>query len=170
MRRARTRTAAAALLAALACGVASSGEQAAQPGPPIVAIVLTDGKLLPLAARAGSDWQLLPWPRHDVQESQEPSVPASVAAIPKEWFAPLTSLPSTWRLEAINGKRTSIHAATPTRWQVATFEAVGLTTDYVDPDPAQRTFDFNAGIAVSGDVDTLPVGELDEASPEWAHL
>jgi hypothetical protein len=73
-------------------------------------------------------------------------------------------------MQAINGERTSIHAVTPTRWQVATFDAVGLATDYVDPDPTQRSFDFNAGIAVSGDIDTLPVRELDEASPEWAHL
>jgi hypothetical protein len=157
------------LATALAAGPASSAQPAA--GPPVVAIVLTDGKLLPLAAAAGGEWRLLPWPRHDVTEPQAPPpVPASVAAIPKEWFAPLASLPSTWRLQEINGKRSAIHAVAPTRWQVATFDAVGLSTDYVDPDPDQRSADFNAGIAVSGEVDTLPVDELDESSAEWAHL
>ena len=171
MRRPNTRTALAALLAILAGGVSFSGEQP-QTGPPVVAIVLTDGKLLPLAAaRAGGDWQLLAWPRHELQDGRAPlALPASAAAIPRDWFSPLPALPSTWRLETINGRRTAIHAAAPTRWQIATFDAIGLSTDYVDPDPAQRSFDFNAGIAVAGDVDTLPIRELDEASPEWAHL
>ena len=158
------------LLAVLACGAPSSGQPAA--ATPVVAVVLTDGKLLPLAAvRAGGDWQLLPWPRHAVSDAQ-PSfpVPATTGAIPREWFAPLNALPFTWRMQAINGSRTPIHAMVPTRWQVATFDAIGLTTDYVDPDPNERSFDFNAGIAVAGDVETLPVVELDEASPEWAHL
>src|SRR5215831_11282515 len=151
MQGAETRIAA-TLLAVLACGAASSGEQA-QGGPPVLAVVLTDGKLLPLASgRAGGDWQLLPWPRHEFQAAQ-PSVPVPPTkdAIPREWFTPLPSLPSTWRLQAINGARSAIHATAPTRWQIATFDAVGLATDYVDPDPSQRSFDFNAGIAVAGD-------------------
>jgi hypothetical protein len=165
------RLAAATLLAVLACGVSSSG-QPAPASTPVVAIVLTDGKLLPLATfRAGADWQMLAWPRHALREPQPaPPLPATTAMIPREWFAPLTALPSLWRMQPINGARSAIHAAVPTRWQVATFDAVGLATDYVDPDPTQRSFDFNAGIAVAGDIDTLPVRELDEASPEWAHL
>jgi hypothetical protein len=163
-----TRTAA-TLLAVLGCGAALSGQQA--PQPPVVAVVLTDGKLLPLAARPSGDWQLLPWPRHGIQESQPAlPVPANAAAIPKNWFTPLAALPSTWRLQPLNGKSTTIHAVSPTRWQIATFDAIGLTTDYLDPDPQKRSFDFNAGIAVAGDVDTLPVQELDEASPEWSRL
>lgn len=159
-------------LAVLACGASSAGQPAA-PMLPVVAVVLTDGKLLPLATMkpGAAEWQPLPWPRHRAQDAQAaPLVPATMAAIPREWFAPIPALPSTWRMQAINGARTSIHVAAPTRWQVAMFDAVGLATDYVDPDPTQRSFDFNAGVAVAGDVDTLPVRELDEASPEWAHL
>ena len=163
-----TRTAA-TLLAVLGCGAALSGQQA--PQPPVVAVVLTDGKLLPLAARSSSDWQMMPWPRHEFQEAQPaPPVPANAAAIPKNWFTPLAALPSTWRLQPLNGKPTTIHAVSPTRWQIASFDAVGFATDYVDPDPNRRSFDFNAGIAVYGDVDALPTRELDEGSPEWAHL
>jgi hypothetical protein len=138
----------------------------------VVAIVLTDGKLLPLAVRPAAEWQMLPWPRHELSESQAPAlIPPTTAGIPREWFVPLPALPATWRLQPINGtSATAIHAATPTRWQIATFDAVGLATDYVDPDPQQRSFDYNAGIAVSGNIDTLPVRELDEGSPEWAHL
>jgi len=140
-------------------------------GTPVVAIVLTDGKLLPLAARPGDTWQPLAWPRFAVDDPQSlTTLPSSASAIPKPWFAPLPALPSTWRLQAINGRRTIIHTAAPTRWQIATFDTVGLATDYVDPDPARRSFDFNAGIAVSGDIETLPVREADESSPEWAHL
>ena len=164
------RLAIATLLAVLACGAPSSGQPA--PATPVVGVVLTDGKLLPLAAiKAGGDWQLLPWPRHPVRDAQPTlPVPATTGSIPREWFAPLSALPSIWRMQAINGARTAIHATVPTRWQVATFDAIGLATDYVDPDPNERSFDFNAGIAVAGEVETLPVRELDEASPEWAHL
>ncbi|HEY2431698.1 MAG TPA: hypothetical protein VGI12_03420 [Vicinamibacterales bacterium] len=166
MRNRAIRTAIAALAAALVSGAGA----AAQPsqGPPVVAIVLTDGKLLPFAVASGSDWQLLPWPRHEFSENQA-AVPVP-AAIPREWFAPLSSLPSSWRLQTIGGKPTAIHVANPAHWQVATFDAIGFATDYVDPDPDQRSSDFNAGIAVAGDVDTLPVDELDESSPQWAHL
>jgi hypothetical protein len=164
------RTIAAASLAMLVCGTVSSG-QPQPPATPVVAIVLTDGKLLPLAVRPASEWQMLPWPRHELAESPTPpSIPANAAAIPKEWFTPLSTLPATWRLQPINGQPTAIHTAAPTHWQIATFDAVGLATDYVDPDPAQRSFDYNAGIAVSGNAESLPVRELDEASPEWAHL
>lgn len=165
------RIAVGALLAVLAAGASSSGQPAAA-AVPVVGVVLTDGKLLPLATiRPGGDWQLLPWPRHGEREAQPaPPVPSTTAAIPREWFAPLAALPSTWRMQPINGARTAIHATVPTRWQVATFDAIGLATDYVDPDPNERSFDFNAGIAVAGEIETLAVGELDEASPEWAHL
>src|SRR5205823_4029993 len=112
------RTAAATLLAVLACGAAVSSDQPAAQ-PPVVAIVLTDGKLLPLAVRPNGDWELLPWPRHDLQESQ-PSlpVPSTVGSIPRTWFMPLAALPSTWKLQPINGKPTTIHVAVPTRWQI----------------------------------------------------
>src|SRR5207253_8647009 len=125
-----TRIAVGTWLAVLACGASSSG-QAGAPATPVVGVVLTDGKLLPLATvkPGGGDWQLLPWPRHAAQEPQAgPAVPPTASAIPKEWFAPLPALPSTWRMQAINGARTSIHAAAPTRWQVATFDAIGLLT------------------------------------------
>jgi hypothetical protein len=141
------------------------------PAMPAVAVVLSDGKLLPLGAFPAGGWRLLPWPHHDVAQAQPSApVPASVAAIPRSWFAPLPALPVTWRLQPINGRATVVHAASPTRWQVASFDAVGLATDYVDPDPKRRSFDFNAGLAVTGDVETLPITEFDESSSEWAHL
>jgi hypothetical protein len=157
---------AATLLAVVACGGTLSGQQASS--VPAVAVVLTDGKLLPLAARSAAGWQLLPWPHHEFHDGQPE--PPSLMAIPKDWFAPLTTLPTTWRFQPINGKRTVIHSAAPTRWQIASFDATGFATDYVDPDSNRRSFDYNAGIAVAGDVEALPVRELDESSPEWNRL
>jgi len=158
-------------LAALAATSQTATPREQTPGMPAVAVVLSDGKLLPLGALPAGGWRLLPWPRHDVQRAQpSPPLPASAATIPRSWFAPLPALPLTWRLQPINGRPTVIHAASLTRWQVASFDAVGFATDYVDPDPKRRSFDFNAGIAVAGDVDALPVVELDESSPEWARI
>lgn len=162
-------TVATLLAVVVASGAAPSGQP--RSAIPVVAIVLTDGKLLPFAAKASGAWQTLPWPRHEFQEAQpSPFIPANPGSIPREWFAPLAALPSTWRLQPINGKGVAIHTMSPTRWQIATFDTVGFTTDYLDPDPKQRVYDFNAGIAVSGDVDALVVRELDESSSDWAHI
>src|SRR5438045_6943984 len=105
-------------LAVLGSVAVSSAQPVPAATTPVVAVVLTDGKLLPLASvRTGSDWQLLPWPKHATQEAQAaPPLPPTAAAIPREWFAPLPALPSTWRMQAINGARLSIHAVAPTRW------------------------------------------------------
>lgn len=97
-------------------------------GVSAVAIVLTDGKLLPLAAGSGGAWNLLPWPQHESESGEAaPAIPGTVETIPKEWFAPLPTLPTVWRLRPIGGRERTIHSGLPTRWAIATFDAIGLS-------------------------------------------
>ena len=76
-------------------GVASQDAQ----GPPMLAVLTADG-LLPLAYWSVSDWALLSWPTRDLANAIDsetlPPVPATIAAIPPNWIAPLPSFPRLW--------------------------------------------------------------------------
>ena len=141
-----------------------------QASTPVVAIVLTNGKLLPLAARSREGWTLLPWPQHGSEdENPGPTVPASLSDIPKAWFAPLSALPTVWRFQPIGHRPLLIHSGSPAKWEMATFDAIGLVTDYVDHRVNGYEW-LDAGIAVAGDVEALPLRRFNAASVQWRDI
>jgi hypothetical protein len=142
----------------------------AQTSAAVVAVVLDNGKLLPLAARTGRGWVLLPWPRHDSEDAQPgPVVPASLSDIPEQWHVPLSVLPTIWRFQPIGKRPRSIHSGSPVKWEMATFDTIGLTTDYIDRRAYPDVW-FDAGIAVAGDVEALPTRRLTATSAEWRDI
>jgi len=133
---------------------------------PVVAVVSQTGQLLPLAAHVGGSWKMLPWPGISVAYDlrRAPSVPATVDAIPHDWFAPLTALPASWRLQTLDGHARDIHVLAPARWDDGTAWSVGIRVDYRVRENGEE---FDSGIAVAGGAAALPVRRLDSASAEW---
>jgi hypothetical protein len=133
---------------------------------PVVAVVSQTGQLLPLAAYADGNWKMLPWPgissAYDLRRA--PLVPATVDAIPRDWFTPLKALPASWRLQTLDGHARDIHLLAPARWDDGTAWSVGIRVDYRVRENGEE---FNAGIAVAGAATALPVRRLDRASAEW---
>jgi hypothetical protein len=154
----------------IAAGCATAAVQPAPTNAPVVAIMLTNGRLLPLATLSNGEWTLFPWPQHDREDNPSPRMPAHLDTIPQDWFSPLAVLPTTWRMQPVNGQSQFVRTGRPTMWSIAAFDTIGLETDYVDADPDHRESDFNAGIAVDGDLETLPVRQFQESASEWAAL
>jgi hypothetical protein len=140
------------------------------PSPPVVGIVSTNGLLLPLARWSGSSWTDLDWPRRDdttgLDDTNLPPVPPTVAAIPSAWVRPLDSFPTSWRAQLVNVGSRPLHLLTPATWENAAVDSIAVRVDYKAAGVEGR-MQFDAGIAVSGDVVTLPVRRLTRAAPEW---
>ena len=133
---------------------------------PAVAVVSQTGQLLPLAAYADGSWKLLGWPgissAYDLRRA--PLVPATIDAIPRDWFTPLKALPASWRLQILNGQAREIHVLAPARWDDGTAWSIGIRVDYRVRESGEE---FDAGIAVAGAAAALPVRRLDQTSAEW---
>jgi hypothetical protein len=159
-------TIALAMLATVALRVDGRG-QPREADMPVVAIVSRSGLMLPLATFSSGSWNNLPWPQHllgdPIKEFPLP-VRRTLADVPSAWFKPLPSLPTAWRFQPINGSQRAVEIGVPARWDGDLIESVGLTVRPWD-DHGNDTED--AGIAVSGRVDPLPVRRLHETSQEW---
>ena len=88
----------------------------------------------------------------------------TLADVPREWFKPLPSLPTAWRFQPVNGSLRAVEIGVPTPWDGTFVESVGLT---VRPWDDHGNDSDDAGIAVSGTIDPLPVRLLHERSSEW---
>ena len=131
-----------------------------------LAVLRTDGVLLPFAAFDGRNWKSA-WP--DDLTGRE--LPANLAAIPDGWWG--GGPPSGWRLWT--GEGTPAKAVTPVAPAtvlVGTMRRLGLRTDVapslLPPSPFELPFP-KAGLAYSGDVQIEPiltVSRLGSSAPE----
>ena len=137
--------------------------------PSVVGIFSTNGLLLPLAVWSGSDWSSLPWPMRQTLGSDDqklPPIPGTVATIPQAWVRPLDSFPTSWRAHLLNAGIRTLGLNSPTGWENAAVESIAIGVDYKGADTDSQC-NFDAGIAVTGDVTTLSVRHLTHTAPEW---
>lgn len=138
----RARLVAATLVAACLGALPVVASQ--QPEPTFLAIVRSDGSMIPIAAFDGQWWNR--WP---VSSSNPdiPPLPSSVSSIPPSWLPPGLRLPIEWRLHTIDGRQVRIKALRPIRTSMLEAPAIGLETGYTwKPTGA----DVGGALAVAG--------------------
>jgi len=144
--------------------------QSSSTAAPVIGVVSTHGLLRPIAAWSGTGWVRLEWPlRESLDAEALPPVPADIASIPRNWFAPLDSLPADWRLQLPDGGQQSVRITRPVQSDVFA-GSIAIESTYRDPklDPVS---DDDAGIAVAGAaVTTLAVSHLSKSSSEWRSI
>ena len=159
--------------ALLALGAAGS-----EPPSFVVAIVRTDGRLVPFAAWNGAAWERA-WPaageaipaRIDVETGLP--APTDVDAVPSVWSRRAAPVPRTWSVRPAAGGR-------PIRTRVRGAEIVvahcggqvALATDLPDPtaddDGMFRLgLEGRFGVAVAGSAPTIAIEHVSRASPSW---
>jgi hypothetical protein len=139
----RTRRFGAALVAAVSA-FSAHGLTQQRPGT-FVAVVRSDGSMIPLAAFDGEQWWNH-WPAESNDEGDQPPLPASLADVPADWLPPGMPLPVEWRL-SLGGSMRPIRALRPIRTEMLEQHVTGLQTDYQWKD---RLNEADTAVAVSG--------------------
>jgi hypothetical protein len=162
-----------AVLAA-ACVLALTSGGAVRTAPPqapaaadrgVLAVMRRDGLLVPFAAYRGERWKA-PWPT----SAHSRELPVNLAAVPDEWWG--GEPPTTWRLHLPAGTR-PVSVTTPRVYRAFCETRIGLVTNYrsAEPVPMPPTDPYpKDGLAISSDIEVLPIESVDRASPEVARL
>jgi hypothetical protein len=121
--------------------------------------------VIPFAAYKGSRWTA-PWP----STAHGRELPVNLSAIPDDWWG--GSSPGTWHLHLPGGTR-AVSVTAPRVYRAFCDTRIGLVTDYrsSEPVPMPPTDPYpKDGLAVSSDIEVLPIETVDRASPEIARL
>lgn len=150
-------------------GIRPTFAQPADPAALFVAVMRSDGLLLPVAAYAQSTWWNR-WPFSGAAsngEVKDVRVPATLDRIPADWLPPGTTLPRRWRLMPMTGEPrdlTLTEAAKHHENDIVEF--IGLRTDYVAVRGGQSSHDDEIGVALAGRAVTgrfVPVSAAERA-------
>jgi hypothetical protein len=132
----------------------------------VLAVMRRDGLLIPFAAYKSSRW-VAPWP----VTARNRELPADMSAIPDDWWG--GAAPESWRLHLPGGVTRPVAMKTPRVYRSFCDTRIGLVTDYrsTEPVPMPPTDPYpKDGLAISSDIDLLPIESVDRASPETARL
>ena len=154
------------------------GAAASEPPSSVVAIVRTDGRLVPFAAWNGTSWERA-WPAADeaipARINVETGLPAptDVDAVPSIWSRREERVPRNWSVRPAAGGR-------PIRARVRGAEIVvahcggqvALATDLPDPtadDDAlfRLGLEGRSGVAVAGPTRIIAIEEVPRSNPLW---
>jgi hypothetical protein len=162
-----------AVLCVLALSSAAGNPSPAQEARPrgatdrgVLAVVRRDGLLIPFAAYKGDRWQT-PWPI----TARNRELPVNIAAIPDDWWG--GTPPETWRLHLPEGVIRPLSTTAPRVYRSFCDTRVGLVTDYrsAEPLPMPPTDPYpKDGLAISTDLDLLPIESVDKSSSEAAKM
>jgi hypothetical protein len=118
-----------------------------------LAIVRTDGALVPIAIFDGREWwNRWPW-AEESGDVKSLKVPATLETIPDEWLPAGTRLPVQWTLQRLDGRRRSLRIQRPIRPSGSQLmETIALRSDYpVSPDKVGNQYSSDEiGVAIAG--------------------
>ncbi|MGH9309223.1 MAG: hypothetical protein ACRD1U_07610 [Vicinamibacterales bacterium] len=159
-----------ALLAALTTGAASAraAAQEASRTPITLAVMRSDGVMLPFAAFDGDDDWSTPWPVDIVGSRGPGEVPVNLAAIPEKWWG--DAVPAEWRLWPRTAKAALILKPIAPAIVLVGFERrLGLRTDHTaNFNPFVPPFELpypKEGLAVGGSATVAPITSVSLLAP-----
>jgi hypothetical protein len=132
----------------------------------VLAVMRRDGLLIPFAAYKGSRW-VAPWP----VTARNRELPVNMSAIPDEWWG--GTAPGTWQLHLPGSVTRPVSTMRPRVYRSFCDTRIGLVTDYrsTEPVPVPPTDPYpKDGLAISSEIEVLPIESVDRASPEMARL
>lgn len=132
----------------------------------VIAIVRTDGLMVPFAAFRRGTWST-PWP----EELRNLQLPVNLDAVSNAWWGGWT--PGGWHAWLTDGRDQALAPERPAMFRVHCNTRLGLRTDYRSPrllppvvaDPFPKD-----GIATAGDLRVEPVEIVDRSSRDWGEL
>jgi hypothetical protein len=140
--------------------------EAREPDRATVAVLRSDGVILPFAALKGSSWSV-PWP----QSLRDRELPVHVAGVPKAWWGGWE--PDVWRAWLTNGKEVSLKLEAPAVFRIHCNSRLGIRTNHraLQPLPPVQANPFpKDGLAVAGGIHLEPIEIVSPASPERSTL
>ena len=169
-----TRTCAFGALAAIAVVAPLRPLGAAPPQPSsgpsshlVLAVVRTDGLLLPFAAFDGRKWST-PWP-DEIGGSASPELPVNIASVPLKWWGGEEPGPwNLWPREGNTAARIALHS--PVMMRVGLSRLLGFRTDRPPVPPAVPPFVLpfpKIGVAIAGDAKLEPISSVSSLTPQW---
>ena len=169
-----TRTCAFAAFAAIAAvvpfaplGAAPAQRSLGSSGHLVLAVVRSDGLLLPFAAFDGRKWST-PWP-DDIGGSSGPDLPVNLASVPLKWWG--GEEPGPWNVwPRDGGSAAPIALQSPVMMRVGLSRLLGFRTDRPPAQPALPPFALpfpKVGVAIAGEAKLERISSVSALTAQW---